>query len=148
MREQKQSFHDFLSANNIVCRPQAKDGREVINLLLNTLKRHFPSLDIAKATHDVLAREELFSTVITSGLAVPHARLENLSSPLIAMACSPDGFSFGAPGEKVKVMILLLTPMDNPNLHMQLLAALASDFSKADAIETVAGLSTPLEVVN
>ena len=138
MAEGNRNFHDFLSPNNIVCRSKAADGRELLVTLLDILKRHFPELDRDCALREVMAREELFPTLIAPGLAVPHARLPGLAEPLVAMGLSQEGVAFGSPeDDPVRVMILVLTPEDDPNLHMQLLAALAMDFSQPDAIGTV-----------
>ena len=43
----------------------------------------------------------------------------------MAIACIPEGCDFGTEN-KAKVMVLLLTPVDNPNLHVQLLSGLAA----------------------
>lgn len=148
MANEIRNFKEYLSCNNIICNIQENDGQLVLKNLLDMLNRHFPELDIEEATTEVKKREELFPTVIAPGLAIPHARLEHLKYPLVAMACSPDGVSFGINGDTVNVMILLLTPLDEPNLHMQLMAALAMDFSAPDAINQVAKLPTPMEVIN
>ena len=148
MTEGKRNFYEFLSANNIICHAKAPDGNTLLTNLLDLLKRHFPSLDIECATREVMEREALFPTLIAPGLAVPHARIPDLSEPLVAMACTPDGVAFNVPDEEVRVMILLLTPLDEPNLHMQLLAALAGEFSDSDAIDRVAAMNTPAEVIS
>lgn len=146
MTDGARNFHTYLSSNNILCHVKNNNGNEVLKMLLDALKRHFPELDIDTATNEVLAREEIFSTVIAPGLALPHARLAGLNEPLVAMACCPDGADF-TDGATVNVMILLLTPVDEPNLHMSLMAALAVDFSKPDAIKKVASLMTPYDVI-
>lgn len=148
MTENINAFQEYLSCNNIVCKIGNEPGGELLSRLLVMLKRHIPVLDIEAATREVLAREALFSNVIAPGLAVPHARIPGLSTPLIAMACSAEGFPYGDRGETVKVMILLLTPLEEPNLHMQMLAALARTFGKSGAIDAVAKLETPVEVMN
>lgn len=147
MVEVKRNFHDYLSPNNILCGVRSTDGGEVLKLLLDMLRRHEPGLDSEAATREVMAREEVFPTVIAPGLAVPHARLPGLIQPLVAMACIPGGADFNVPNVPVNVMILLLTPVDEPNLHIQLLAALAGDFNQPEAIEKVASLNTPVEVL-
>lgn len=145
----KQHLGDFLSTNNILCGVRASTPEEILTLLLETVKRHVPTLDLELAKREVQAREALFPTVIAPGLAVPHARLPGLNEPIVAMACSQDGVS--SPGSRfgdVKVTILLLTPLDEPNLHLQLFAALSSDFSREGMVDRIGGLATPLEVLN
>ncbi len=147
MSETKRNFHEYLFANNILCGVHENDGRTVLNKLLAVLKRHFPELNIELATREVLAREELFPTVIAPGLAVPHARIPGLEAPLVAMACIPGGAAFNT-DSPVVVMILLLTPVDEPDLHMQLLSALAGTFRKPEAIGEAAKLGTPAAVIS
>ena len=87
--------------------------------------------------------------MIAPGLAVPHARLAELDIPMVAMATSTQGIDFGVPEMgPVKVVVMLLTPGDDPGLHLQLLSALAKDFGAGDEIETVAALPTPEAVTS
>lgn len=147
MPETKDLFHKYLFANNIRCNMTAANSIEVLQELLHMLKRHVPTMDVEKATHEVLAREEIFPTIISDGLAVPHARLDEIVEPLVAMAILPDSVPFDAQGTRVKVVILLLTPMAEPNLHIQLISGLANTFLKADSVERLAALSTPAAVL-
>ena len=148
MTETLRHFHDFLSANTILCNVKSPNRDELLRLLLAMLKRHHPELDLELAAREVKEREELFPTVIAPGLAVPHARIPDLAVPLVAMACLPDGIDFASEMGPVKVVILLLTPVDEPNLHMQLLAALAGDFGSEGMVDHVAALKTPAEVIS
>ena len=145
MEDKKNGFLEYLPLNNILCAVQERDGNAVLTRLLALLKCHFADLDIDLATREVLAREALFPTMIAPGLAVPHARIPGLKTPLAAVAAIPNGADFNAECP-VKVMVLLLTPIDEPNLHMQLLAALARSFAKNETIDQVAGSATPNEV--
>ena len=128
MTEANSKFHDYLAVDNIVCHPAVTNGATLLNLLLELLHRHFPEFDRDVAAREVMAREEIFPTVIAPGLAVPHARLSGLEQPLIALGCVPGGVSCGSGGDEGKVMIPLLTPQEDP-IAQQLLAALAEDFA-------------------
>lgn len=142
----KQNFHEYLVANNIICNVKDTDGKAVLHNLLALLKRHFTDLDIELATREVLAREELFPTMVAPGFAIPHARIPGLTEPQIAVACIPDGANFGT-AVPVKLMILILTPLDDPNMHMQLLSALAVKCSEPNAIESAAFCATPADLI-
>ncbi len=147
MTEAKSHFHDFLYPDNILCRVKAANSAELLDLLLSLLARHYPTLNRDFAAREVAAREAIYPTVIAPGLAVPHARLPRLTAPLVAMACAPEGVDFGSEFGPVKVTVLLLTPADDPGLHLQILSALAGDFAAPDAVERVGNLGTPREVV-
>lgn len=139
------NFYTYLLEQNILCNSGGTNGFELIGKLMNILALQCPSLDIGNAADEVEKREKLFSTVIAPGLAVPHARISSIDKPLVAMACCPDGIDFN--GQMVKVIVLLLTPLAEPNLHLQLMAALAKDFSEENAINQVAKSATPSDVM-
>ena len=61
---------------------------------------------------------------IGAGVAVPHLRVENLSAPKLILGFSPDGLSFN--GNKVYVIVLLVTPAEQPAQHLQLLQRISS----------------------
>lgn len=146
MNKEQRNFSSFLQANNIICGVNDSDGKVVLEKLIELLKRHFPDLDHESTRHEVMSREEIFPTMIAPGLAVPHARIAGLAEPLVAIACIPEGCDFGVE-DKAKVMILLLTPIDNPGVHMQILSALAVEFSSEEAISKVSKAASAGEVL-
>ncbi|MBR2509191.1 MAG: PTS sugar transporter subunit IIA [Lentisphaeria bacterium] len=145
MPEKMKNFYTYLLENNILCNTCNMNGTTLISKLMNILAGQCNSLDAEDAAKEVEKREALFSTVIAPGLAVPHARISSIDKPLVAMACCPDGIDFH--GQNVKIIVLLLTPIAEPNLHLQLMAALAKDFSEENAISQVAKSATPSDVL-
>ncbi|MBP5532105.1 MAG: PTS sugar transporter subunit IIA [Lentisphaeria bacterium] len=140
-------FYDLLALNNIVCRSKIRDRDELLRELLRLLKRHHPGLDLEAAEREVTAREALFPTVIAPGLALPHARMPNLDMPLMGMVCTPDGVDFNSELGKVQITILLLTPSDDPNLHLQIIAELARVFSDTTMVDRVLECPGPAGVL-
>lgn len=71
-------------------------------------------------------REELSSTAIGSGLAIPHARVDGLSSHLLGFARSIQGIDFDAvDGKPVYLLFLLFSPKDLAGEHLRFLAKLS-----------------------
>jgi len=147
MSETKNEFSDFLFANNIACGVTESDGAKVTNLLLDLLKRHFPQLDMEEARAEIEKREKVFPCIVAPGLAVPHARLPKLEKPMIAIACSPHGIAYGGPGSTVNVIVIILSPLEDPNLHLQVMSMLAKSFRNPGTIHRVAELKTPADVM-
>ena len=148
MSETKHEFSDFLFANNIACGVTESDGAKVTSMLLDMLKRHFPQLDIEEARAEIEKREKVFPCIVAPGLAVPHARLPKLEKPMIAIACSARGIAYGGPGSSVNVIVLILSPIEDPNLHLQVMSMLAKSFSDPSSIRQVAELKTPADVTS
>jgi nitrogen PTS system EIIA component len=127
-------FYNFLAEGNILCGLKSKKHSEVIKELINTLAKNSAGLNIDETFNAVMEREKLMPTVVSPGLAVPHARMANVKQLLIALGTSSDGVDFKSPMGSANVVILILTPKDDPGLHLQVLAALAHDFKEPDTI--------------
>jgi len=76
----------------------------------------------------VTARERSLSTYLGEGLAVPHARMDQIKTPVLYFARSGEGivFDLKKPDEKAYVLFLLLTPGAVPRLQIRLLARIAN----------------------
>lgn len=144
-KQDENIFCNFLQMNNILCGITEPDGKVVLRKLISVLTSHSPDLDVDFVRKEVESREALFPTMVAPGFAIPHARIPGLPNPLIAVGCIPDGCDFNA-DTKAKVMVLLLTPVDNPNLHVQLLSALAVKFAKPETTNQIAAMKSAKEV--
>jgi PTS system nitrogen regulatory IIA component len=77
-------------------------------------------------------REELGSTAVGSGVAIPHCKLPGLPREVVAVAVSRRGVDFGAAdGRPVQVFFLVVSPPASPAEHLRVLAAI-SRWVKAD----------------
>lgn len=82
-------------------------------------------------------REELGSTAIGDGVAIPHCKLKSVSEPLLLVAVSRGGVDFRAPdGSLSHLFFLVVTSSDNPSLNLQILAAVAHLVRKAETLFT------------
>jgi len=93
-------------------------------------------LDPESVTAAVWAREEALSTGIGNGVALPHARLEGLREPVVAVAISEPGIDFDAPDDRpAHVIVLVLTPADDPSAQLDIAADLARLFREPSMFE-------------
>jgi len=87
-------------------------------------------LDRAKVESAALAREAMMATGIGHGLAVPHARIEDLSRSAVAVGISVDGIDFDAPdSQPAHLIFLILTPINDDGAQVKVLAEIARRFS-------------------
>lgn len=94
----------------------------------------------------IIKREQGISTTLESGLSIPHARLEGLTSFRAVLAVIPQGVQDNY-GKNIKVMFLFLSPSGPQYFpeHLKLLAKLAETFTPA-FIEELCGLKTTEEI--
>lgn len=71
-------------------------------------------------------REELGTTAIGSGVAIPHCKLDGLDHVVVAIGISPKGVDFEAEdGERVRLLFLVLSPDNAPAEHLRSLSAIS-----------------------
>lgn len=74
----------------------------------------------------VLEREIVAPTGLGDGVAIPHAAVEGLTRPTVALGLAPRGIDFSAPdGRPAKIVFLLLLPPKALETEVRVLAALA-----------------------
>ena len=77
----------------------------------------------------IMEREEIGTTGIGKGIAVPHARCEELKDIVMALAVVKVPIDFNTPDEdKVKVILLVGAPKDKNNEYLDLLASISKSF--------------------
>jgi PTS system fructose-specific IIA component/PTS system nitrogen regulatory IIA component len=117
-------FADFVDAEAIRADLDAADKEGVIREMVQSLldaggikKDEFES--IVKA---ILKREELGSTGIGRGVAVPHTKHPSVDQLVGTVAVSREGVEFESlDGEKVFLFFLLISPPDRPGDHLRAL---------------------------
>lgn len=73
----------------------------------------------------LLERERLGSTVISDGVAVPHARIDDLKTPLAAYIRIREPMLYDNPENKVKHMFVLLAPDKADGVHLKILSLMS-----------------------
>src|ERR1019366_9385908 len=96
----------------------------------------------------LLKREELGSTGIGRGVAIPHARLPDLQRPHGIFAKLKQGIEFDAiDGQPVDIVFVLLLPAAAENETLGALALVARTFRSPENLARLRGAKTAPEVV-
>lgn len=89
-------------------------------------------------------REELSSTGIGAGIAIPHCKLDRLQRGLVAVGVVPEGVDFGAvDGRPVRVFFLVVSPSQAAAEHLQVLAAISRWVKTGGHVEKILELCEP-----
>jgi mannitol/fructose-specific phosphotransferase system IIA component (Ntr-type) len=79
-----------------------------------------PSKSIDDVVKAIIKREGQATTGIGKGVALPHAKIESIKSPVGVIGRSAEGIDFSSLDSKpVYSVILLLSSPDNPDEHLQ-----------------------------
>jgi len=105
---------------------EGKDKESVITELVDVLDAAGVLADRQQVLQAVLLREQMRSTGIGSGIAIPHGKCDAVSELVMAIGISPDGIDFQSVDDKpVKIVILLVSPSDQTGPHIQALARIS-----------------------
>ena len=117
-------FSKFIDVNAISADLMAEDKEGVIRELVDSLAAAGAIKDDEKddIVEAVMKREELGSTGIGRGVAVPHTKHASVDRLVGTVGISRKGVDFNSlDGEKVMIFFLLVSPPDRPTDHLRAL---------------------------
>jgi PTS system fructose-specific IIA component/PTS system nitrogen regulatory IIA component len=117
-------FADFVSVEAIRAELTAEDKPGVIRELAEALQEagKIAANEVDSIVKAVMKREELGSTGIGRGVAVPHTKHPSVDRLVGTVGVSPLGVDFDSlDGEKVQLFFLLISPPDRPGDHLRAL---------------------------
>lgn len=114
---------ELLKEDQILLDLEPGDKRYVLEEFVSALKKKRVISEDKVILEELLKREKLGSTGLEKGIAVPHALIEGLEAPLLALALIKDGIDFEAVDQMpTYIILLLLGNKDNPGLQLKVLA--------------------------
>ena len=117
---------DLISSEVIRVPLKSKNKIEVIRELVDVLDKAGKISDRESVFNAVVARENMGSTGLEKGIAVPHAKTEKVKALTLAIGIAPDGVDFDAlDGEPSKLFFLLLAQPNQSGPHIEALAEIA-----------------------
>jgi len=108
--------------------------KRVLEDIADIAHHHNPRISKLGCFKKLVAREQLGSTALGDNVAIPHCRLEGISSIVGCFITLDKGVDFEAPDdEDVDIIFALLVPENEQDAHLDALAILANIFSKPQA---------------
>ena len=126
---------DLLGPKNFVLRLAAGTREQALEELV-AVASGISGLDEAAALAAVRAREEAAPTGMEHGLALPHARIPSLTTPIVVAGLSARGIDFDAPdGSDAHVVVLILTPRQDQGAQLEIMSAIARGLRPQGSVE-------------
>ena len=143
-------FSSYLNTDCIELLASISSKKKTLELLAGLLAAQNGALDAHQIFNQLVEREQMGSTAIGHGAAIPHCRLAGLDAPLAALLRVDAGVHYDAgDGLPVRLLFALLVPENATSRHLELLAGLAAQLHEpvfvqrlleADGKERVLGL--------
>jgi fructose-specific phosphotransferase system IIA component len=139
---------DFLSVENIKMSLDSKAKKDVIKEMVDVLVKSGKVKDKKRMVQTLLEREELGSTGIGQGIAIPHGKSDTVADLTAAFGLSQEGISFDAlDGETVHIFFLLVAPEGAAGAHLKALARISSLLKDKYFRKSLLGAKNPEEVI-
>jgi PTS system nitrogen regulatory IIA component len=142
------SIASLLRPEAIICDLEGNDRRSVLETIVDRLAEGGILSERALFLNLLMEREELMSTNIVEGVAVPHPRraVEGIfERSFVAVGISRKGVSFGGAGD-VPVRVFFVICASNDRWHLRILARLSRLLLETSIVERILGAKFPEEV--
>ena len=128
---------DFLSPTQVMIDVKASDKSRLLEQL-STEAAVETGLAADEVVREIAKREELGSTGVGNGVALPHARLPSLTTPFALFARLRHGIDFDAiDGEPVDIVVLLLIPEAGDSAKGNALACVARALRDTETLRKI-----------
>jgi mannitol/fructose-specific phosphotransferase system IIA component (Ntr-type) len=138
-----------LISPGIVKVPLESTGKPaVLRELVQILKDAGKIADVERALTAVNQREQLGSTGLELGIAVPHAKTDTVKTLTLAIGVSPRGIDFSSLDAKPsRLFFLMLAPPNQSGPHIQALAEIAKLSHSRSLCDAIVNARSAEEVV-
>ena len=110
---------------NLDNKPKSKD--ECINILVDLMDKTGNLNDKEEYKKAIIAREDLSTTGIGDGIAIPHGKTKAVKKASLAAAVCKDGVDYDSlDGMPANLFFMIAVPDNSDNLHLEVLARLST----------------------
>ena len=128
---------------------EAKIKPDVIKELVDVLKKAGKIEDAESVFRAVMLRENMGSTGLEKGIAVPHAKTHKVNNLVLAIGVSPEGVDFDSlDGEPSKLFFLLIATPQQAGPHIEALSEIARLTRSSNFCKLLLNAKTPKEIVD
>lgn len=123
-------LRDILHPQLVRCKLDSRSQKKALEDIAQAVNLHTPSIPALPLFKQLVAREQLGSTALGGGVAIPHCRSSTIESITGCLVSLNQGIGFEAPDDQsVDILFALLVPESETSAHLDILAELAEIFS-------------------
>ena len=120
-------LEDILVEKNIVSELKASEKRDLLDEMVEVIVSFEKSINRDELLEVLLEREQLGSTGIGHGVAIPHGKISGLKQIIVAFGRSKTGIDFQSMDEKpVYLFFMIIAPENSTAAHLKVLSQISS----------------------
>lgn len=140
---------DLMSKEAIKIHGHASSKMDAIDQMVSLMYRQGNVSDKEVYKEAVIERENLSTTGMVDGIAIPHARTTAITEAGIAAMTLPEGVDYESmDGQPTTLIFLIAAPDNGDNVHLQVLSELSTLLMDHDFCEDLKNAGTPEEFLS
>jgi len=117
---------ELMDKNLIISELHSETKKEVLKELVDCITKKELGIDGNDLLRVLLEREELGSTGIGDGIAIPHGKVKKIEDLMVSFGRSLGGVDFQSmDGKPTHIIFLLIAPENSAGIHLKALARLS-----------------------
>lgn len=143
------SLIDYINADAIMLDVQESDKEMLLSKMLERLDSCNLLENREDAENAIMAREQLMSTGVGNGVAIPHAKTDAVKEIRLTVATIKNGISYKSVDNKpVFVVFMLLSPRNAASDNLKVLTSIAKLLrDNSNFLEKLIKADTPSEFI-
>lgn len=138
---------EVIQPDRISVELHSRDKKGVLEELAGIMCKDRPGLDKSAVVKVLVDREQLGSTGIGEGVAIPHGKLMEVNQPMVCFGRSKKGLDFDSmDGQPAHLFFLLLAPENSSGLHLQVLTRIARLLKNSSFRKSLLEARTPDDI--
>jgi nitrogen PTS system EIIA component len=139
---------ELLNEKNIVIPLKSCDRDSVIREMVEHMSAASYVQNPEIVIKSILDRENMGSTGLDKGIAVPHARTHEVADLCVALGISSEGVEYNAlDGEDSRLFFMILAPPDQSSQHIRILTEIAGISKNTEMLKSLINARTIEDVL-
>lgn len=140
-------LYDLLSEENVILNLKGKTKDEILKEMVSFLSKN-NEIDKEEVLKGIIARENVMSTGIGSGVAIPHTKAESAKEVMVLFVRVKGGIDFKAiDNEPVYLIFMVVVPADATVSQIKILARISRLLKHNYIREKLKTLKTKKEIL-
>lgn len=142
------NIFSLLDKETVLPNLEAKDKAEILNKLISSLKGKVSNVEIENIRQAVFEREEIMSTGVGKGLAIPHGKTAGIEQTYAAFTILKEPVDYEAVDDQpVEMVFLLVGPQSSNSLHIKMLSRISRLMNNSSFRERLLQCTTAEEII-
>lgn len=139
---------ELLTENLVVTHLEGNSKDDIINAIVDLVATSPKVIDKDKVREAVFEREQIMSTGVGDGFAIPHGKTDAVSDIVAAFAITAEPIDYESLDEKpVRLVFLLVSKVNMVGPHIKLLSRISRLMNKAEFRNKLLEVRSPKDII-